>query len=464
VTHPLDEKGVLLAGTLNPKTRKRFVGLLVFWEKFLQDTRPEGKDDFFLEGVSQVNMVEVIGNFIMWLKNLSTVELDNLGIREKSLSPSKLKEIVLATRRRFYDSCKNYSPFEDQRLTALQGEIRKEIQGGPGTALKRRDERRLGQKIMFGRDMLTRAREMLWDNQEASLVDNMAYIGMAWGWHVGNRTGEVSDTGPPVEDDLGNVSTDHNYNNRDFTFHNPTTGVMLKPWEIDNANKDTVDYVKVNKDTSKPDEEGKALYSNSCSREGHTRELFEDMVSWCIRSGQIKDDLFFSRRAWTGQEVTMKKLTSRLYNEAIKRVAVSFGFNSRNFSGTSIRMASSNTLELFGISLSQATRINRRANPHATSADHYCDIEAVSGALSFPADDVRHINSDRLKREYPFSWEKEKEVQVEFANPIVRKRSRKVANATVKSKTQRTSKMISGGWIPAYPNSRSGRGLRFPEK
>lgn len=443
---------------MNSKTRKRFVGLLVFWEKFIQDTRPEGKDDFFLEGVAGVKMVEIIGNFIVWLRNLSKIDLDILGMEETNLSPFKMKEIVLATRRHFYDSCKNYAPFEDHRLTALLGEIKKDVQGGPGTAHARRNERRLSQKIMFGRDMLTRAREIFWENPESSLIDNMAYMGMAWSWHVGNRTGEVSDTGPLVEDDLGNVSIDHNYNNRDFTFHNPVTGVMLKPWEVNNANRDTVDHVKVNKDTSKPDEEGRALYSNSCSKEGHTRELFEDLLSWCTRSGQIEGDLFFSRRAWTGKEVTLKKLTSKLYNEAIKKVAVSFGFNSRNFSGTSIRKASSNTLELFGVPLSQATRINRRANPHATSADHYCDIEAVSGALSFPADDARHINSDRLKREYPFSWEKEKEVEVELATPISGKKSRKISKSTVRQEPRGTSK-ITHGWIPSYLNSRYGRVL-----
>ena len=350
---------------------------------------------------SRSERLETVGNFVVWLKNWDSTRLLKYN-GGKGLSSHRLREIVKATRRRFYDSFKEYTIFEDRRIGKLLDRIQEVMGERSMTSSERVKSRRDNQKLMMGRDMMRTAREVLWVRQESTIEDKMIYIGMAWSYHVGNRKGEVSNTGrQKVKDKWGNVLKDHRYMADDWLLVYGDTdvnaGKSIRPWEVTEENVGRLGYAMVEKDTSKPDSKGHKLYANYCAKEGPEGELFEDLLMWCRIAGMESGKPFFSRVLGEHRLV----LHGKMLADGIKSIAERHGFNRNNFSVKSLRKGCSNTLELMGIPLSQQCRINRRANPMATSADSYNEVEGVTGAFSFKEDDPRHVTSSVLKKRFP---------------------------------------------------------------
>ncbi len=66
-------------------------------------------------------------------------------------------------------------------------------------------------------------------------------------------------------------------------------------------------------------------------------ELLDDLFEWCIRSGSTSQEPLFSRRVFSGREVTYKKLTPKMMASLIKNTAQGLGLDGKEFSNHSLR-------------------------------------------------------------------------------------------------------------------------------
>jgi hypothetical protein len=66
-------------------------------------------------------------------------------------------------------------------------------------------------------------------------------------------------------------------------------------------------------------------------------ELLDDLFEWCLRSGSTAQEPLFSRRVFTGREVTYKKLTPKMLSTLIKDTARGLGLDEKEFANHSLR-------------------------------------------------------------------------------------------------------------------------------
>ena len=72
-------------------------------------------------------------------------------------------------------------------------------------------------------------------------------------------------------------------------------------------------------------------------RNDRESELLDDLCEWCLKSGSTAEEPLLSRRAFSGKEVTLKKLTPKMMANLVKATAKSLGLNESEFANHSLR-------------------------------------------------------------------------------------------------------------------------------
>jgi hypothetical protein len=69
-------------------------------------------------------------------------------------------------------------------------------------------------------------------------------------------------------------------------------------------------------------------------------QLLDDLCTWCLYSGSTSQEPLFSRRVFSGKQVTFAKLVPKKMALLIKATAASLGFDPKEFANHSLRKGS----------------------------------------------------------------------------------------------------------------------------
>ena len=197
-------------------------------------------------------------------------------------------------------------------------------------------------------EFMDRFREWYW-HDGSTVTEKMIYIASMVAFLRGLRISNVASTGPK--------STDHRYYLRSVDIEIERGIVTVRTWkDLGSPPVLAVKLTCVSSKTHGPSHPSKktvppiVMIANVGSR--HEQLLMSDLVTWLNISGmQESNDLLFARwdRVHTQRSPSYKQLQSKDVSTALKRIAVSFDLDPRQFSTRSIRIGSNVELSVQGV-------------------------------------------------------------------------------------------------------------------
>lgn len=327
--------------------------------------------------------------------------------RDQKLSQSKLKSIWDGVKRDFVENFAEAGVFQAPTVIAARRAAHIQTIGGRTQGRALAEERPI--TLPISREFLTELRLKTMANPSATLDAKMTYVATALAAHIGNRPCEFSKTSrrgkrKATEANVNplDVVVDHRYRARDIDFEVGKSGNYLKPWEVTRANYEALTYARVQVLTQKPDQLGeRELRPNGVRCDGPEGELFWDLVEWCMISGIMEGDFFFSRWQWSKNlrrpQFLNRKLQSSDVSKALKETALSLNIDSKHFSCKSLRKYTKTQLDVQGVPNSTINAIGRWKDPSANRV--YGHASSVTGALSLDNDKTLSVRD--LRRMLP---------------------------------------------------------------
>jgi hypothetical protein len=251
-------------------------------------------------------------------------------------------------------------------------------------------------------------RATMWENPEASLDDNMAYIACAAAGNVVLRAGEIAYVGPyykvhPITKEMVPKKLDHRIMLSQVLFGTPEGRFysyqdyvnLVEPWPY-------VDFMRWTANTSKSSGgkyDGKNYYFN---RSGSDREIqfFEDFIEWVRRSGIRSDNHpIFTRVASAKAKTETKALNSRMVSEALKKMGEYYNISREAYSPISLRRGGMTSMATAGRSDADTLRVSGQKN--IETAVIYMGNTGTTGTGNvFRNDDASAPTVNQLKKSY----------------------------------------------------------------
>ena len=130
-------------------------------------------------------------------------------------------------------------------------------------------------------------------------------------------------------------------------------------------------------------------------------ELLDDLFEWCLRSGSTSREALFSRRVFTGKEITFKKLTPKMMSTLIKATATHLGLDEREFANHSLRKGAVTQMNASGCSREETNSrglYSRESVLVNTVYNHNNTGRGPTGASSAPGG--RDITIEDVRRKF----------------------------------------------------------------
>lgn len=373
-----------MAGTIQPKTKKEYGRGPESFAKYIK----ERGDDTSIRD-------RVMSNLTIHQQRTELAQFAMILSEEKGMTEGEYEKRFAGVRRDFLDSGRDIEAFSGDVVKEARQAGRIVVAAKRKIAIERMspEERRKhdakhGPRVPFTASMVKQCRIQFWDNKHASIIDNMAYVAIAVGIHIGNRPGELSSTGGLMRDEKGKRMGDHRFKVEDVRYQSKI-GNFMDATQVNIRNKNDVIYVSLMVDSHKGERIGKKVKEvrepNGVSREeeGLEAELCTDLAEWAIRAQLQKGDFFFSRNIWlTKGRWSNLKLQKSEIRTRMKWAAQEEGVDPQLISCKSLRKGMACALSKTpGIGKEAVNRLGRWAHG-STASERYIHTSSVTGALS----------------------------------------------------------------------------------
>lgn len=330
----------------------------------------------------------------------------------KSLSESAYDECFSAVRRNMIEHVKSIEVFgwesvsEARRIGRSLVKASREVVISEMPPQERNAyEARYTDKVPFTEEMMTACRRKYFQKRISGIDDCMSYMGIAIGYHFGNRPSEESSNGPLARDEDGNMDKDHRYKVEDVKLQREDLR-WIGALELTEHNRHLVEYISMMVDTHKGETlkmmgnaKKKARQPNAIRKGtgGMESELFQDILDWILMAKLKEGDFFFSRNATNtrGLESNLK-LTTRAMTTMMKSIAKDQGVDPNNISAKSLRKALGSSLTHSGVSKSEINRIGRwSTNSNVCATNYVTGHGEVTGTMSIGIKRVSNVDISR---------------------------------------------------------------------
>ena len=316
-------------------TRQSYRAAPTLWQEYGKTEGAYPADDPFLERMPQESALLILVRFLNWM------------VEVKGLPPQPACKVFTGLRFQFVIAFKSIAYFRSEQVAMAKKGHR------ASTRHVRFVSRRNGQPLPFLLDLLEDLRSSYWCHPDATIDMMMAYISVAFGVCLGTRPGEVSSDGPYIGETPKARKEDHRYYLCDLLFEAQTLEEGLYTFEEYLAlpfPRPSLDLIKVTKESSKVSgRQADGLVHYLTRGNEMETKFFNDLIRWIFELCGVTDGntVLFSRNARVSKDpnrVTNLKLTTKMYTEAMRTVAVQHDLPEDCFTGKSPRIfAGTNT-------------------------------------------------------------------------------------------------------------------------
>lgn len=338
--------------------------------------------------------------------------------QRKTISESAFDECINAIRRNMLQKLKSVEAFEWESVKEARRNGRRIVRASRQVVIsemtpedRNRYEARYADKLPFTEEMVIECRRKNWESKSATIEDQMAYMGVAVGYHFGNRPSETSSNGPLAINQEGNSDADHRYTEADVRLQCEDLS-WIDSLGLTPDNRVLVNYISMMVDSHKGEtlkmagsaKKSQKRQPNAVRRDagGLESQLFQDILDWITMAKLRKGDFFFSRNtAKRDGTVTNLKLTTKALTTMMKSTASSQGIDPNRISAKSLRKALGSSLTHSNIPKGIVNSIGRWSKDSNVCAQHYVSGHGeVTGAMSAGVkrvtnEDISHVRNTR---------------------------------------------------------------------